>query len=59
MAIPFLYTNSPGQLHYTFAYFLCGSTCQQKSGGSGAKPAGSRKAVVAESRASNFKSNRI
>jgi hypothetical protein len=25
-AIPFLYTNSPGPLHYTFANFLCRST---------------------------------
>src|ERR1700691_5060434 len=25
-----LYTNSPGQLHYTFAYFLCGSACEDQ-----------------------------
>jgi hypothetical protein len=30
VAILFLYTNSPGQLHYTFAYFLCGSTCEEQ-----------------------------
>ena len=40
MAMPFLYTHSPGQLHYTFAYFLCGSTCQRKSGEPDRKSAG-------------------
>jgi hypothetical protein len=29
VANPFLYTNSPALLHYTFAYFLCRSTYEE------------------------------
>lgn len=44
VAILFLYTNSPGQLHYTFAYFQCGNTCEEQNrGGSGRRPDGKRR----------------
>jgi len=54
----FLYTNSPGQLHYTFAYFQCGNTCEEQiaerpgEGRTGSGGCGPRIP------ASNFKSNR-
>jgi hypothetical protein len=53
--VRFLYTNSPGQLHYTFACFPFGRTCERRTGRLGPNRRNAGKLASPYPQASNLK----